>query len=478
MTDTNEEKEIEFKIPIDQLYPKFVEHLGIENNSRILFSGKFGIGKTYFLNEFFENNKDEYEVFHLFPINYQISSNKDIIEYLKYDISVELYKKDKNIYQGNDYLNFIDLQSLLYFFAKDNIAEILKTSVSFIPKLGKPLKDIIGLVENFLTSKKELELNDINNFVKEIKEKNISETDYFSELLKEKITEVKGNKQSILILDDLDRIDPEHIFRILNIFSAHFDLHDSNKFSFDKIILVADYLNLRSIFHHKYGSETDFNGYFDKFFSVEVFEFSNNEIIEKVMDEIINEFQKEKSENLNKLFDNPRNFKLFLKEILIKSNFLTSKEKLNLRQLLKGIKFPLKTFNSDLFYTSHFYNEHNLILFGINIGVKSLISIFGGIDEDLLIVLKKIRNQLNTDTKELFDEQYEIFSESLLQYIEPFDSNVTKHWRNYSISILDKQIKKVIDTNNNQQINVAFLFYDLLIKYVENKSYKEKVKFK
>ncbi|MEE9430770.1 MAG: hypothetical protein V3V16_07010, partial [Melioribacteraceae bacterium] len=84
MTNTNDEKEIEFEIPIDQLYPKFVEHLEIENNSRILFSGKFGIGKTYFLNEFFEDKKDKYEVFHLFPINYQISSNEDIIEFLKY----------------------------------------------------------------------------------------------------------------------------------------------------------------------------------------------------------------------------------------------------------------------------------------------------------------------------------------------------------------------------------------------------------
>ena len=53
--DTTEEKI--FKIDITDLFPKFEEHLNIQGNSRIIFSGKFGIGKTYFLNEFFENKK-------------------------------------------------------------------------------------------------------------------------------------------------------------------------------------------------------------------------------------------------------------------------------------------------------------------------------------------------------------------------------------------------------------------------------------
>ena len=87
-----EEKKIEeFKIPIEDLFPKFKEHLEIKDNSRILFSGKFGIGKTYFLKEFFKTSQ-EYEVFHFSPVNYQINSNEDIAEFLKYDILVELNK--------------------------------------------------------------------------------------------------------------------------------------------------------------------------------------------------------------------------------------------------------------------------------------------------------------------------------------------------------------------------------------------------
>ena len=67
----------------------------------MFFSGPFGIGKTYFLQNFFEQNQNHFEVFHLYPVNYQISNNNDIVELLKYDILVELLKKDKDIFQTN-----------------------------------------------------------------------------------------------------------------------------------------------------------------------------------------------------------------------------------------------------------------------------------------------------------------------------------------------------------------------------------------
>ena len=114
----------------------------------------------------------------------------------------------------------------------------------------------------------------MDDYIKKIKKHNIKETDPFSKLLKDKIKELKGEKQSVLVLDDLERIDPEHIFRILNVFSAHLDSSNNeseNKFGFDKVVLVADYHNIKSIYQHKYGLDTDFNGYFDKFFSIEIF---------------------------------------------------------------------------------------------------------------------------------------------------------------------------------------------------------------
>jgi len=174
MVKTNEIPEQGIKIKIEGLFPKFESHLKIKNNTRILFSGKFGIGKTYFLNDFFEIKKEDYEAFHLFPVNYQITSNENIIEFLKYDILVELLKKNKNIIQKNDYNNLIDLQLLLYLWGKDNFVEVIKTGVSLIPKLGRPLKDVIGLIENFLKFKKNIEAGDqgfIDTFLNKIEKK-------------------------------------------------------------------------------------------------------------------------------------------------------------------------------------------------------------------------------------------------------------------------------------------------------------------
>lgn len=79
-----------------------------------------------------------------------------------------------------------------------------------------------------------------------------------------------------MVIDDLDRIDPEHIFRILNVFAAHFDKDaDNNKFNFDKVIISCDIENIRRIFRNRYGMDADFNGYIDKFFSKGIFSFQN-----------------------------------------------------------------------------------------------------------------------------------------------------------------------------------------------------------
>jgi hypothetical protein len=45
---------------------------------------------------------------------------------------------------------------------------------------------------------------------------------------------------------------------------------------------VCDINNLRNIFAAKYGSQTDFNGYIDKFYSYEVFHFDNREVLKSI----------------------------------------------------------------------------------------------------------------------------------------------------------------------------------------------------
>ncbi len=479
MIKNKETIEQEFKIPIEELFSKFEDHLKIKNNTRILFSGKFGIGKTYFLNDFFKNKKEDYEAFHLFPVNYQITSNENIIEYLKYDILVELLKKNKSIIQKNDYDNLIDLQRVLYLWGKDNFTESFKTSVSLIPKLGRPLKDVIGLIENFLKFKKDLEAGDqstIDTFLNEIKKKRISETDPLSELLKQKIKKQKKKKQSVLILDDLERVDPEHIFRIINIFFAHFDSQNkeiSNKFSFDKIILVADVQNIKSIFHYKYGEDTDFNGYFDKFFSFEVFQFKNEEIITKIIDQIISNFQIEDTEYLKGALGEMGYARLFLEDILKKSLELTGKEKLNLRQLLKGIKYLLPAFRKGHYRKGFVHGRENVVPQIINISIEALISIFGGLDDDFISVLKNIKQNIKSKMKDENDETYEEFSKYLLNKIFTFDKKTEslEYLRNnYAIESKNGEIQKI--TSNNSKINAGYQFYDILIVYIQIKLYK------
>ena len=57
---------------------------------------------------------------------------------------------------------------------------------------------------------------------------NIFEYNFITQLINttlenhKKVKESKDDKyENVLIIDDLDRIDPEHIFRILNILSVH-----------------------------------------------------------------------------------------------------------------------------------------------------------------------------------------------------------------------------------------------------------------
>ena len=45
-------------LPIDVELERFKLHISQQNNNRILFSGIFGIGKTYFVKKFFETEKE------------------------------------------------------------------------------------------------------------------------------------------------------------------------------------------------------------------------------------------------------------------------------------------------------------------------------------------------------------------------------------------------------------------------------------
>lgn len=88
----------------------------------------------------------------------------------------------------------------------------------------------------------------------------------------------------------MDRIDPQHVFRILNILGAHIDENENkNKFGFDNIIVVLDYEITKHIFHHFYGKEANYDGYMSKFLSHYPYEYSITKIAQDYLYEVIEE---------------------------------------------------------------------------------------------------------------------------------------------------------------------------------------------
>ena len=122
------------EISIKSEITRFYEFLNQEDNSNIIFSGKFGIGKTYFINKFFEEYNTEYTYLYLSPVNYSIASNVDIFEYIKVDILLQLFK-NKNI----------NLESVDYKFTDAALCYLKNNSESFFQSLFEK----VSVIANF-----------------------------------------------------------------------------------------------------------------------------------------------------------------------------------------------------------------------------------------------------------------------------------------------------------------------------------------
>lgn len=483
----DEQKDTSLKIPLDSVFKKFEEHIGKKSNNRIVFSAKFGMGKTYFLREFFKQYEDRYEAFHLFPVNYQICSNDDIFDFLKYDIVVELSKKNKDVFEKNDYSNFLDLQRIFFIWGKNNLKDIFKTGVSFIPKLGRSLADTVGLLENFSEFKKGIEGGEkgfVEEFIKDNKGKGIKETDYLSELLKTKIEKQKESKESVLILDDLDRIDPEHVFRILNVFSSYFDLEGrglSNKFGFDKVIIVMDVKNIENIFSHRYGKNVDFSGYFDKFFIEEIFFFENEDAILSALDGIISSFKVGKDSNLKESLNNEASFlTIIIKNLLLDFIKKDPAKTLNLRKILKVCKYNFPAL--EIKYQEADSREYAILQF-THISIFLFISIF---DNDVRKTLKALDGLKTADFEDQKQNRgYEIFSYWILKRIckkdfTPSKENPWIKWGKYSVLISPDEniVSNALLKNEkgkDEDVDVSILFIDLLIDYIKKGYYKQTI---
>ncbi|OQB06303.1 MAG: KAP family P-loop domain protein [bacterium ADurb.Bin212] len=461
-------------IPIDTVQENFKLFLDTENNSRIFFSGKFGIGKTYFLKEFFDSNTDNYEVFHLFPVNYEISNNEDIIELIKYDILIELLDKNNDILTTKKIQGIKD-SALLFFswYRKSNsLNSILQSTLSTLDtlpnpifgisgKLGRPLKSLLKMDKEYQDFKKEFEKGEkglAEKYIEKLKEKDISEEDYISNLLRDKIIQQKGNKKSVLVLDDLDRIDPEHIFRILNILSAYFEKEHENKFGFDSVIIVGDYSNLKHVFHHKYGPDADFSGYIDKFFSIAPYYFDNKKALLDTVDNIIKSFKCE-DQSLTGAFGHSGYINLFLKDIYERAIGCGI---INLRELLKGSRYQLTELKKGGYYEEAFSDNAQKIF---DIAVKIAIHSFSNMDT-LSGKLVKIKHyDLKRDNRRIPYEYYISIMLRPLGLNIPDEETILASWRNYKYR---KENRFGVKIEGNQEKE---MFYDMLIEYINQRKH-------
>ena len=270
-------------------------------NSRCVLSAPFGEGKSFFLNEFIKKKSSDYDFITLYPTGYQICDNKDVFEYIKRDILLALLALEPGFLDALDKTN----AAIIW----DSISECREDIVSCLPEInigvhgtadvtistanivntvckvvakckkkrrlgGNPIKDYFDSFEHNKGSF--YEFNPISNMI--------------SSLIaaRKKGSESSSPRKVVLVIEDLDRMDPEHIFRILNVFSAHFgdDLDEDfsrNKFGFDKVLLLCDYDNIKNIYHHLYGADANFCGYMSKFVAKGVFQYSLRSRVKEYM---------------------------------------------------------------------------------------------------------------------------------------------------------------------------------------------------
>lgn len=458
-------------IPIDKELNAFKEHLNI--NERTIFSAKFGDGKTFFLNKFKEKYKDDYEFITIYPVNYQIADNKEIFEYIKRDILIQMVAKNmiEPTYEIHDSLIF-------QFFIMHNSNSFLGNLLQILPSLGVPEK----MASLFLTGYNALNWSSkMTNKYKEYKdaiesqdENRIIET-FIEHFSKEKgspyeidlITQIiidniqwcskNNNKKVVLIIEDLDRIDPAHLFRILNIFSAHIDrvyqyqnnnaqlegmIYPEllpNKFGFDNIITVFDYNKTKSIFHHFYGQEANYDGYINKFTSHQPFFYSIDEVAREHLYMVISERCCIKKDSLREIS----------KQINEKLDSLSVRD---VKNILNGIDLYIQ----DAIYQESLLSFHTKSPLTYMISILKLLGIAHNdkIKETLLsLPIIDLLNCINVflciyaigfvrfNDVYLFIKTDNMIDEKIVNRIE-----ITENNRGYSYNTLtDKEVEKCID---------------------------------
>lgn len=441
-------------LEVDNHKNSFKLHITNHQNNKILFSAPFGQGKSTFLDLFFFQDPN-FRVFKLYPVNYSVSSNEDIFKYIKADILLQLLPLNVSLSIKN--LN-LEEGALTYFL--NNPVKAIGGLIKSASKLNKTTSTFVKAFETFVsdikTENAKLEEDDLKHSVKFIEELieiegSLLEDNLITQIIRDLIVDLKyndkartslSNIKNVLLIDDLDRMDPEHIFRIMNVFSAHFDHfvqegEFQNKFGFDKIILVCDYQNLSNIYKHKYGINTDFKGYISKYYSTEVYHYNNIDVSKSF---IVGMKNSQRDEVFGIYFDH---FKI-IAEALIESGQLT------LRDLIKMNSFSLTNIinqlrNKDELTTK--YHRHASFTPALHLLIRGI---------NLEPLLRMIQN-LHAKHFHIKDDEFVKLTTLVLDLIiglQNYDNKGVK------IHVVKNNINFEIDWNNNGILGVYNFMFD------------------
>ena len=294
-------------IPLDDAIKEFEKHL--KSHPRTILSARFGDGKSYFLAATAKKLKNRCAFLTIYPVNYQVAENHDIFEYIKRDLLFQMYEQGmvpESYEIPDDVASYFFLKNNWQEFAEEFLKELSYFDASNAIKatLGaaKFLKAMKKKYDEFKKSGGEIGAR-LDRFIASFDKKGIYESDPITAILCDIVKNWKkahNRRRVCLVFEDMDRIDPAHIFRILNVISAQMDYGykygvsprssslAGNKFGVDNIIVCLDYDNLKHIFHHFYGQKASFDGYINKFSDKGIFHYSLQEQVRQFyMNELV-----------------------------------------------------------------------------------------------------------------------------------------------------------------------------------------------
>lgn len=313
-------------IPVDDAMQRFEDHL--LSHDRVVLSAKFGDGKTFFLKKFKEkcmmDAESPFEFITLYPVNYQVLGNKDIFELIKHDVLLQILQAgiidvkyeitDRMAFEFYVQSHFCTVGESFFEMLKSCGADDMVTKGFLAFKSVNWLKSLKDKVGEF---KKEIDQTAfLDNYLSTFDENSVYENDIITKIIRDNIKayQEKNGKRVVLVIEDMDRLDPAHLFRIMNVFSAHMDygyrsmqpIESSlvgNKFGVSNVVFVMHEKNTEALFHHFYGECADYDGYMSKFYNKDIFRFSLAEEKENYALALISEETGLGEERINEYFD-------------------------------------------------------------------------------------------------------------------------------------------------------------------------------